>query len=224
MSPSTALPAVIELRQYALHPGQRDALINLFEREFIAPQQACGMQLLGQFHDLADADRFVWLRGFADMPARAQALADFYGGPVWQAHRNEANATMIDSDNVLLLRPCVGLPQPAAVAPGGSAVFATLCPLRTLADDALRRCVAEQLLPRLQQPGVRLLAVLETEPAANTFPRLPVREGEPMLAWLMSVDDGVVPPLVDTGALLDRWLRDLPQTLSLRATPHSAWR
>jgi hypothetical protein len=40
-----------------------------------------------------------------DMPSRAQALKDFYGGPVWKAHREAANATMIDSDNVLLLHP-----------------------------------------------------------------------------------------------------------------------
>ena len=32
-------------------------------------------------------------------------LAAFYDGPVWRAHRDEANATMIDSDDVLLLRP-----------------------------------------------------------------------------------------------------------------------
>jgi hypothetical protein len=39
------------------------------------------------------------------MPSRAQALKDFYGGPVWKAHREAANATMIDSDDVLFLHP-----------------------------------------------------------------------------------------------------------------------
>lgn len=39
------------------------------------------------------------------MTSRAKALNDFYSGPVWKAHRQAANATMIDSDNVLLLRP-----------------------------------------------------------------------------------------------------------------------
>ena len=39
------------------------------------------------------------------MPSRAQALKNFYGGPVWKAHREGANATMIDSNNVLLLHP-----------------------------------------------------------------------------------------------------------------------
>ena len=35
--------AVVELRQYTLHPGQRDVLIELFERAFIGPLEAAGM-------------------------------------------------------------------------------------------------------------------------------------------------------------------------------------
>ena len=92
---------VVELRQYTLHPGKRNVLIDLFDREFVEPQEALGMKVIGQFRDLERPDRFVWLRGFSDMPSRKQALTDFYGGPVWKANREAANATMIDSDNVL---------------------------------------------------------------------------------------------------------------------------
>src|SRR6266566_2124575 len=95
---------VVELRQYALHRGKRDVLIDLFDREFVETQEALGVKIIGQFRDLDHPDRFVWLRGFGDMTTRAKALTDFYGGPVWKAHREAANATMIDSDNVLLLR------------------------------------------------------------------------------------------------------------------------
>ena len=73
---------VIELRQYTLHPGKRDVLIVLFERNFIEPQEAAGARILGQFRDEDDANRFVWLRGFRDMPSRAEALQSFYGGRV----------------------------------------------------------------------------------------------------------------------------------------------
>ena len=76
---------IVELRQYTLHPGRRDVLIDLFDREFVEAQEAAGMAVMGQFRDLDDRDRFVWLRGFADMPSRRAALAAFYGGPVWQA-------------------------------------------------------------------------------------------------------------------------------------------
>ena len=64
-----ALP-IVELRQYRLHPGKRDALIELFEREFIESQEAVGMAILGTFRDLDDPDRFVWMRGFTDMTSR----------------------------------------------------------------------------------------------------------------------------------------------------------
>src|SRR5437016_9826401 len=96
---------IVELRQYTLHPAKRDVLIDLFDREFVESQEALGISVIGQFRDLDDPNRFVWLRGFRDMASRAQALQDFYGGPVWKAHREAANATMVDSDNVLLLRP-----------------------------------------------------------------------------------------------------------------------
>src|SRR5437762_11513588 len=102
--PQTCCP-IVELRQYTLHPGQRDVLIDLFDREFVESQEALGMKVIGQFRDLDDPNRFVWLRGFRDMPSRAQALEDFYGGPGWKANREAANATMVDSDNVLLLFP-----------------------------------------------------------------------------------------------------------------------
>ena len=84
---------VVELRQYTLRPGQRDVLIELFDREFVESQEAAGMAIVGQFRDLDDPDRFVWIRGFASMPARATALASFYGGPIWKQHAAAANAT-----------------------------------------------------------------------------------------------------------------------------------
>src|SRR5512143_2637487 len=107
MTPPLALDSspVLELRQYTLHPGRRETLIELFDREFVDPQETEGMRVIGQFRDLDAPDRFVWLRGFPDLATRAARLGAFYGGPVWQAHREAANATMIDSDDVLLLRP-----------------------------------------------------------------------------------------------------------------------
>jgi hypothetical protein len=111
---------IVELRQYRLRSGQREVLIDLFDREFVESQEAAGMAIVGQFRDLDEPDRFVWIRGFADMPSRARALASFYGGPVWKAHSTQANATMIDTDNVLLLRPVTvrsGFPVPEAGRP-----------------------------------------------------------------------------------------------------------
>jgi len=157
---------IVELRQYALHPGQRDVLIDLFDRELVETQEDVGMKVIGQFRDLDDPDRFVWLRGFPDMQSRARSLAAFYGGPVWKEHREAANATMIDSDNVLLLRPA--LPESAFVLNGerGSRsgfVLAVVLPLELASSF---------------ENGGSSLAAFVTEESENTFPSLPVRQGE----------------------------------------------
>jgi len=73
---------VVELRQYRLHPGARDTLVRIFDEHFVESQERCGMCVIGQFRDLDNPDRFVWLRGFPDMGARTRALEAFYGGPV----------------------------------------------------------------------------------------------------------------------------------------------
>src|SRR5688500_4471461 len=96
---------IAELRRYTLHPGQRDVLIDLFERHFIESQNEVGMEVLAHYRDLDDPDAFVWFRGFRDMASRGDALPAFYlYGAAWRTHRDCANATMIDSDDVLLLR------------------------------------------------------------------------------------------------------------------------
>src|SRR5438046_10581759 len=95
---------VVELRQYTLHPGKRDVLIELLDHEFIEPQEALGITVIGQFRDLDHQDRFVWLRGFRDMTLRAKALSDFYGGPVWIMPREASSPTMTDSECALVLR------------------------------------------------------------------------------------------------------------------------
>jgi quinol monooxygenase YgiN len=188
---------IVELRQYTLHPGQRDVLIDLFDREFVETQEATGMAVIAQFRDLDDPDRFVWLRGFADMPSRAKALGRFYGGPVWKTHGGQANATMIDSDDVLLLRPVTddtGFPVPAGVrsdepTPPPSRVLATLyhrdCPFDSAFLDFFHREVA----PILSDTGAVPLACLQSEHAENTFPALPVRTGENVFVWFARFGD-----------------------------------
>jgi hypothetical protein len=158
---------ILELRQYTLHPGRRDELISLFEREFVEPQLALGMTLPGLFRDAGDSDRFVWLRGFADMDARKAALSAFYGGPVWKAHRDAANATMIDSDNVLLLRVVRDFAHASAGSPLTAMIHYFDAPV---ADDLVRRAAAEPFL-----------AVFRGEYSENTFPALPIRLGEHVL-------------------------------------------
>ena len=170
---------IVELRQYTLHPGRRDELIALFDREFVETQEDAGMAVLGQFRDLRDPDRFVWLRGFTDMASRAAALHRFYRGPAWAAHRDAANATMIDSDDVLLLRPLNdGFPLPASRGSGlpESRFLATLH-------------FADRPFETFPQPDVPALATFTTEYAENNIPALPIREGEHVVVWFARFDD-----------------------------------
>lgn len=187
--------AVLELRDYRMQPGQRDVLIELFEREFIETQEAVGMRVMAHFRDLDRPDRYVWLRGFADMAARQRGLESFYGGPTWQAHRNAANATMIDSDDVRLLRyarPGWALASPAVPRPHRDAetmqpqsVFVLmLAQLVALPDESFKRTFERDALPVLRECGLMPIAVFETEPAPNNFPRLPVRTDAPVFGWM----------------------------------------
>jgi quinol monooxygenase YgiN len=190
---------IIELRQYTLHPGRRDDLIELFDREFVETQEAVGIHVIGQFRDLDDPNQFVWLRGFNDMSARAQSLSAFYGGPVWKAHREAANATMIDSDNVLLLRfahPTSGfslnnearLPPSRHAIPAGF-VAATIYYFRKPVDSNFISYFENTIQPVLMEAGANMLAYLVTEDSPNTFPALPVREGENVFVWFAGFPD-----------------------------------
>ena len=179
---------ILELRQYTLRGGQRDTLISIFEKNFIESQNGLGAHVLGTFRDLDDPDRFVWIRGFADMQARQMALEAFYGGPVWQDHRSEANATMIDSDNVLLLRPASsgqGFSNPAAPNGGASAIIGvTIHYLGNVDAMQFVTFFHNTILPQLVGVGVQPIARLVTEDSDNNFPRLPIREHDRTFVWL----------------------------------------
>lgn len=194
-SPVMTVCPVVELRQYTLHPGQRDVLIDLFSREFVESQEAVGATIIGQFRDLDDPDRYVWLRGFADMEARKAALEAFYYGPLWQAHRDAANATIIDNDNVLLLKPLqtgagflLGDRAPVGAAEPGRGLIVGGVHALSGPDDPLPGRFETEFAPRLTAAGLAPVIVMVTEPSENTFPRLPVR-AETVLVWFAVCPD-----------------------------------
>lgn len=133
------------------------------------------------------------------MAQRAKGLAAFYGGPVWRKHRDAANATMIDSDDVLLLRPAspgseLTVPgtrrRPAgAEQVGGALVVITVYSLLPDAASGFRSLFAAEVEPVLRGAGARILGSYRTEHSPNTFPALPVREGEEVFVWLARFED-----------------------------------
>lgn len=192
---------VIELRQYRIFPGQRERMIEVFDGRLIEGQEDVGMRLLGQFRDLDDPNRFTWLREFPSMEAREQALTAFYTGPVWKAHRGEANPLIDDSDNVLLLRPAAaGLAltvQPSSArakvgaepAPAG-VVVATIYYLWKDPAEGFTEFFRSRWAPALATAGLPVLGAYVTETTPNNFPRLPVQQGEKVFVWFTRVSDG----------------------------------
>ncbi|WP_433662125.1 NIPSNAP family protein [Nocardia sp. CA-128927] len=188
---------VVELRQYTLRPGTRDVLIELFDRELVETQEAVGMRIVAQFRDEDDPDRFVWVRAFPDLATRGAALTAFYvDGAAWRTHAPAARATMVDTDNALLLQPAsatAGL----ALPDGRPGVHATDLPeSRVLATiyylDTPQAEFAEffdnQVRPVLAEAGASPIACYVTDPAPNTFAALPVRT-ESVFVWFALFDN-----------------------------------
>lgn len=233
----------VELRQYTMvAPDGRDTLIALFEREFIESQEVLGTTVIGTFRDLDRPNYFVWLRGFADMERRREALTGFYSGALWQQHRNAANATIVDSDDVLLLRPAAagsgfdltGLaraPVGATAAPHGL-VVATIYALTQEQAADFPAFWRRQVAPALAAGGIAPLASFETESAPNTYPRLPIREHEHVFVWFARYADAAAydrawkalqatPAWHAVATQLERHVAGAPQVLRLAPTPRS---
>lgn len=236
--------AVIELRQYRMQPGRRDDLIELFENEFIESQEAVGMHVIGQFRDLDHEDRYTWVRGFPNQALRTASLGAFYFGPTWKRHRDAANATLLDNDDVLMLKPAWPGAEFAAAArarePRGSralpdaVVTIGICALNAPAQDGFAELFRQRFAPLLSEHGARLHGVYVTDASPNGFARLPVREGESVLVWFAghAGADADVAARVQadprwrallTDALLDD-LKQAPQWLRLSPTARSELR
>ncbi len=184
---------VFELRRYRLRPDARELLLDVFEREFVETQEELGIGLPGFYRDIDDPNAFVWVRSFSNMQARADALAAFYSGPAWKAHGAAANATMVNSDNVLLLRAAnlwtafaanslTRPPVGASSAPAGLTTITT-CSLAPGTAEKFADLFEREARELIEAAGARIDGMFITEASANSFPRLPVREGETVFVW-----------------------------------------
>jgi quinol monooxygenase YgiN len=243
-APDSRLSPIVELRQYDLHPGTRDTLIDIFDTHFVEGQEVEGMTIIGQFRDLDNPDSFVWLRGFADMESRRKALAGFYSGPVWLAQGDAANATMLRFDNVLLLQPAApdggfaldvaDRPAPGADERTGGLVVANILNVRGDAA-AFAAWHREHMLPIIKEAGADVVASLVTEHAGNTYPALPVRTDKRVLVVFSRFADAAAldrsraalaasPRWADAAKAASDYVDGPPQTLRLSPTARSLLR
>jgi len=167
--PGELCSPIIDLRQYTLFPGVRNEFVELFDREFVETQEAVGMRVIGQFRDLGDPNRFVWIRGFPDMAARGRALRAFYvESEAWKKHSSQARSMMIDSSDALLLRPARSntgfLLPPGADRPGlhssssDAVVAASIYTLAYAADGGFPDFFDSAVAPLITAAGGSILA------------------------------------------------------------------
>jgi len=164
---------IIDLRNYTLAPNTRDRFIERCDTLLFPEQKRIGATILGTFRDANNPNGIVWLRAMPDMAERKRILTAFYSnGEVWKANRREVNSWIVDSSNVLLVKPVSDLMTPTTDI---SIVAMYTC----LRQDPFN--VAEELddvSGAIGDVGGCLLAKLETDPSENNYPLHPIRTGE----------------------------------------------
>jgi hypothetical protein len=188
---------VIEFRRYTIKAGEREHFARYFESYFPEAIQQVGGIAFGQFFERADPCRFTWIRGFHDMDGRASANGALYGGPLWKEHRDTMNQLMLDSDNVLLLRPLSperGIPVLPTVDPvyepkgAQGVIVAQIFAVKRNGIEAFAR-QAETAFNEYRSAGAREAGVLITLDVPNNFPKLPFRTDGSFLVWLGVLKD-----------------------------------
>ena len=234
---------VFEFRNYVMQPEGRDVLIDMFEREFLDAYESGGTRVIATFRNLDDADRWVWIRAFADGKARGKALNNFYSSAAWRSLRGPANATIGDVSNALLLRLHDGdavtdidkRPKAGSTRVPGSLIVATTHLLQDCGDADFAARFAKEAAPVLRKLGSAPFATFTTERGPNSFPRQAVRDKDTVFLTLTRFDS-VAAYDVALSALRDSraWqsvdaglghLRVAPvEVLRLKPTPRSGLR
>lgn len=217
---------VIEFRRYTVKEGEREHFAEYFESYFPEAFQQMGAIAFGQFFERKNPVGFTWMRGFKNTDARAVINAGFYYGPLWREHALTMNSLIVDSNNVLLLRP-LSPERGVAVLPSVNpvterkgaqgVVVAQIFAVKANSVDAFAQ-QAEATFAGYRATGAREAGVLVTLDAPNNFPQLPVRTDGPYLVWLGVVKDNQALETQFT-PLAERSSQSLSATGLLRGAP-----
>jgi hypothetical protein len=189
---------VLELRNYLLKSNMTDAFSNYFDRHFVKPMAELGGYTLGRFKINGVNDRFVWMRGFADMNTRIRFLNDFYvESRVWKEFGPGANAMMINSDNVYLLRP---LNDDKSSKEPSEAINNNLLNMNKgiivvdfyICNSTLDKVINlfhSSYIPFLKTLSIDEVTLWVSEMSENDFPRLPVFQDKNLLLTITKYGD-----------------------------------
>jgi hypothetical protein len=216
---------VIEFRRYTIKEGEREHFAEYFDY-FPEAFQQMGAIVFGEFFERKNPVGFTWMRGFKNTDARAIINSSFYYGPLWREHASTMNSLMVDSNNVLLLRPLTtarGVPVLPAVDPikerkgaQGVVVAQIFAVKPNSLDDFAKQ--AEETFVTYRAAGAREAGVLVTLDVPNNFPQLPVRTDGPYLVWLGIVKDNKTFE-TQFASLAERCTQTLSATGLLRSAP-----
>jgi hypothetical protein len=183
---------VIEFRRYIIKEGEREHFAQFFESFFPEAFQQLGAIAAGSFFERKNPSGFTWIRGFHTIEDRAIANAEFYYGLVWKEHKKTVNDRIVDSDNVLLLRPLSSdrgitiLPAVDLITDADGAqgiVVAEIFAIKANSVEAFANA-AEPTFAGYRAAGVREAGVLVTLDVLNNYPSCP---SEPTaLTWFGS--------------------------------------
>jgi len=167
---------IIDLRNYTLKPNTRDQFIERCETLIFPEQKRLGATILGTFCEADNPNKIIWLRAMPDMAERKRILTAFYSkGEVWKANRREVNSWIVNSDNVLLVKPVSDLMTSTTNTGDHSIVVMFTC-LRKAPFDIAQEL--DDVSGAISDIGGRLLVKLETDPSKNNYPLHPIRTGE----------------------------------------------
>jgi hypothetical protein len=177
---------VLELRNYLLKPNLADTFSQYFHSKFVAPMNDLGGYTLGEFKISGVDDRFVWLRGFANMKTRVQFLNDFYlNSPTWKEYGEGANEMMINSDNVYLLKP---LHKNVLLKTDKTFTVIDFYICNSTIEKVIKLFDTEYI-PFLKTINVDDISFWISEMTKNDFPRLPVFQDKNLLVSITHYND-----------------------------------
>ena len=218
----------VEFRRYTIKEGEREHFAQYFDTYFPEALQELGTIVAGDFFERKNPSGFTWIRGFHTLDDRAVVNAQFYAGSVWKEHKKTMNDLIVDSDNVMLLRPLSperGIPILPAVDPivedNGSQgiVVAQIFTLKADSVEAFAKA-AEPTFASYRAAGVREAGVLVTLDVPNNYPQLPIRTDGPFLVWLGVLKDSQMLEN-EFNPLAERSLQSLSATGLIRGAPES---
>lgn len=219
---------VLEFRRYTIKEGEREHFAQYFDAYFPEALQQLGTIVAGDFFERKNSSGFTWIRGFHTLEDRAVVNAQFYAGSVWKEHKKTMNDLIVDSDNVMLLRPLSperGIPILPAVDPIVEAngvqgiVVAQIFAVKADSVEAFAKA-AEPTFASYRAAGVREAGVLVTLDVPNNYPQLPIRTDGPFLVWLGVLKDKQMLEN-EFNRLAERSLQSLSATGLIRGAPES---